>query len=296
MSALTASGRGVVTTDAQRTRKRKAPGAINPIYYVILIALVAFSMGPIVLSLFAALKTQSQLAADPLGLPTSPQWGNFLVAWTQANMAAGFLNSIIIVGGTVIGVSVIAGLAAYAMARLDLPFSGGFMGYLLVSSALPIQLFLVPLFFLWTKLGLYDTQIGLIIIYCATLSPFATLLLRSFMISIPRDFDDAARIDGAGELRVLFRIVLPIAWPGFLTIALITALDAYNEFLLAQTFIQSPDKMPVSIALYSFREGFSQNYVLISAAGWLMLLPMFVLFLILQRRFVDGISASGLTG
>lgn len=296
MSALTASGRGVVSVEGRRTRKRKAPGSINPIYYVVLIALVAFSMGPIVLSLFAALKTQSQLAADPLGLPTHPQWNNFLVAWTQANMAAGFLNSILIVGGTVIGVSVIAGLAAYAMARLDLPFGGGFMGYLLVSSALPIQLFLVPLFFLWTKLGLYDTQIGLIIIYCATLSPFATLLLRSFMISIPRDFDDAARIDGAGELRVLFRIVLPIAWPGFLTIALITALDAYNEFLLAQTFIQSPDKMPVSIALYSFREGFSQNYVLISAAGWLMLLPMFVLFLILQRRFVDGISASGLTG
>lgn len=270
--------------------------APHPAFYLVLIVLFAFALGPIVIFVFDSLKSQSQLAADPLGLPLHPQWHNFSDAWSQAAMGAGFVNSAVIVVGTMVGVCVIAGSGAYAMSRLDLPGSGGVMAYLLVSSSLPIQLFLVPLFFLWTRLGLYDTLFGLIIIYWAIFSPFATLLLRSFMISIPHDYDDAARIDGAGEWAVLFRIVLPIAWPGFLTVALVSALSAYNEFLLAVTFIQTNGKMPISTTFFAFQQGFTQNYSLISAAGVIMLAPMVILFLLLQRRFVDGITAAGLGG
>ncbi len=279
-----------------RRRQLARSRAPHPAFYLVLIVLFAFALGPIVIFVFDSLKSQSQLAADPLGLPTHPQWHNFVDAWTQAAMGAGFANSAVIVLGTMAGVCVIAGSGAYAMSRLDLPGSGGVMAYLLVSSSLPIQLFLVPLFFLWTRLGLYDTLFGLIIIYWAIFSPFATLLLRSFMISIPRDYDDAARIDGAGEVAVLFRIVLPIAWPGFLTVALVSALSAYNEFLLAVTFIQTNGKMPISTTFFAFQQGFTQNYALISAAGVIMLAPMVVLFLLLQRRFVDGITAAGLGG
>ncbi len=289
------------TTASTRSRTRRGGstsrgrgGAPHPAFYLALVVLFAFALGPIVIFLFDSLKTQSQLATSPLGFPTHPQWHNFLDAWTTANMGAGFLNSLVIVAGTVAGVTVIAGCGAYAMARLDLPGTGGFMTYLLVSSALPIQLFLVPLFFLWTRLGLYDTLFGLIVIYWAIFSPFATLLLRSFLINIPRDYDAAARIDGAGEVAILFRIILPIAWPGFLTIALVSALSAYNEFLLAVTFIQSDDKLPISLTFFSFQEGYTQNYSLISAAGVIMMTPMIALFLLLQRRFVDGITAAGL--
>jgi raffinose/stachyose/melibiose transport system permease protein len=279
------------------TRRRKHRGqAPHPAFYLILIVLFAFALGPIVIFLFDSLKTQSQLAADPLGLPHPLQWHNFTDAWVQAAMGAGFRNSLVIVPGTAAGVCVIAGCGAYAMSRLDLPGGGGVMAYLLVSSALPIQLFLVPLFYLWTRLGLYDTLFGLIVIYWAIFSPFATLLLRSFMISVPRDYDDAARIDGANDWSVLFRIVLPIAWPGFLTVALVSALSAYNEFLLAVTFIQTNSRMPISTTFFSFQQGYTQNYALISAAGVIMLAPMVLLFLLLQRRFVEGITAAGLGG
>lgn len=291
-TAIVATGPG---RDARRGRTPRARGGTpHPAFYLVLVVLFAFALGPIVIFFFDSLKTQSQLASTPLGLPTHPQWHNFTDAWTTANMGAGFLNSLVIVTGTVAGVAVIAGCAAYAMARLDLPGTGGFMTYLLVSSALPIQLFLVPLFFLWTRLGLYDTRFGLIVIYWAIFSPFATLLLRSFLINIPRDYDAAARIDGAGEIAILFRIILPIAWPGFLTIALVSALSAYNEFLLAVTFIQSDSKLPISLTFFSFQEGYTQNYSLISAAGLIMMAPMIALFLLLQRRFVDGITAAGL--
>ncbi|MBM7788597.1 carbohydrate ABC transporter permease [Tenggerimyces flavus] len=275
-------------------RRRFAP--ISGLRYLVLSLLVAFSLGPLTVFLFSALKTQAELGDNPMGPPTSWQWGNFLQAWTTARMGVGFVNSAIIVVGTVAGVCLIAGCAAYAMARLDLPGAGSVLVYLLVGGSLPIQLFLVPLFFLWTKLHIYDTLLGLIVIYWAIFSPFATLLLRSFMLAIPRDYEEAARIDGAREWTVLVRVVLPLSWPGFLTIALTTALAAYNEFLLAVTFIQSPEYLPVSTGFFSFKEGFSQNYPLIGAAGLLMLAPMLVVFLALQRRFVDGITASGLGG
>lgn len=290
---------GDVTASAVRVpagNRRGGPRSISPLYYIILLALAVFSIGPIVLSLFASLKTQAELARNPIGLPADPQWGNFVEAFLRANMAAGFTNSLIVVGGTVVGVCLVSGGAAYAMTRLDLPATGGVMTYLLVTTAIPIQLFLVPLFFLWTRIGLYDTLFGIIVIYTAVFSTFSTLLLRSFMISIPREFDEAARMDGAGELTILFRVVLPMAWPGFLTVALIAALEAYNEFLLAATFLLSEEHLPVSISLYAFQEGFSQNYVLLSAGGLIMLAPMVIVFLLLQRRFVEGVASTGMTG
>lgn len=262
--------------------------------YVVLICLAIFALGPLLIFVFDALKTEPELSSNPLGLPAHPQWHNFIDAWTQAGMAVGLRNSIIIVLGTMIGVVVIGGLAAYAMSRLQLPGQGAVMTYLLVVTSLPIQLFLVPLFFLWTKIGLYDTQFGIIVIYWAVYSPFATLLMRSFMIGIPASYEEAARLDGAGEIGIITRVVLPMAWPGVLTAALVSALSAYNEFLLVLTFVQTNTKQPLSLTFFAFQQGYSQNYVLICASGVIMILPMLILFLLLQRRFVEGVASQGL--
>lgn len=266
----------------------------GPIVHVVLCLLVLFALGPLVIFVFSALKSQSELATNPLSFPAQLRWDNFATAWEQANMAAGLWNSLVVVLGSVLGVCVIAGCAAYAMARLELPGSGAFITYLLVTSSLPTQMFLVPLFYLWTNMNLYNTQYGLVVIYWGLFSPFATLLLRSFMLAIPKEIEEAARMDGAGELRLLFQVVLPMAAPGFLTIALVTALSAYNEFLFAVTFIQEADLLPVSTTFFSFQQGFSQDYTLIGAAGVIMVLPMLALFLALQRRFIEGVSSSGL--
>lgn len=264
--------------------------------YVVLLLLAIFSVGPMLIFGFNALKTQSELASDPLGLPARPQWSNFVDAWQQASMGVGLRNSAIVVVATAVGVCVIAGCAAYALSRLRVPGSNFFIAYLLVTSALPIQLFLVPLFYAWTNAGLYDNLFGLVIIYWAIFSPFATLLIRSFMVGIPREYEEAARLDGAGNLRVLARVIVPLAWPGFLTAALVAGLSAYNEFLLAVTFIQSSDKMPVSTSFFSFQAGYTRDYTLVSAGGLIMVIPVLVVFLLLQRRFIEGYASSGMTG
>ncbi|GAA3708838.1 carbohydrate ABC transporter permease [Nonomuraea antimicrobica] len=264
--------------------------------YGVLLLLALFAVGPMLVFGFNALKTPSELATSPLGLPAAPQWHNFADAWQEAAMGVGLANSVVVVISTALGVCVISGCAAYAMGRLRVPGSNFLIFYLLVTSALPIQLFLVPLFYLWTNLGLYDNLLGLIIIYWAVFSPFATLLIRSYMVGLPKEYEEAARLDGAGEWKVFARVVLPMVWPGFLTAALIAGLSAYNEFLLAVTFIQSTDKMPVSTAFFAFKSGYTQDYTLISAGGLIMVIPVLVAFLLLQRRFIEGYISSGMTG
>ncbi len=265
-------------------------------YYVVLTALALFALGPLVILLFNALKTNAEIGQNPLGPPLSPVFENFSNAWTQGDFATTMVNSAILTVGTVVGVCVIAGTAAYALDRLDLPGTDAVLLYLFVASAVPFQLFLVPLFFLWSALNLTNTLFGLIVIYWAIFSPFATLLLRSYLVALPRDFEEAARIDGASELQTLLRVVLPLSWPGFLTVALVSGLAAWNEFFFAITFIQDDSLKPVTTSFLAFQSDFSTDWGLTSAAGFIIILPIIVLFLFLQRRFISGLTAGGLKG
>ncbi len=264
--------------------------------YLVLTALALFAAGPLVILFFNALKTSAELGTNPLGPPLAPAFSNFPRAWELGNFANTMRNSIILTIGTVLGVWVIAGLAAYAMARLRLPGADLVLLYLVAGSALPVQLFLVPLFFLWSRIGLIDNLFGLTLIYWALYSPFATLLLRSYLVALPREFEEAARLDGASELQVLTRITLPMAWPGFLTVGLVAGLAAWNEFFFAITFIQENDRMPITTSFLAFKQAFARDWGLTSAAAVMVILPVLILFLLLQRRFTEGFAAAGLRG
>ena len=275
-------------------RQRREPSKIP--YYVILVILALFALGPLVILVFNSLKSKAEIGRNPLGLPLSPVFENFPVAWTQGDFSTTMVNSTILTFGTIFGVCIIAGTSAYAMARLNLPGTDAVLLYLFVVSAVPFQLFLIPLFFLWSTLNLTNTRFGLIVIYWAIFSPLGTLLLRSYLVQLPRDFEDAARIDGANELQVLLRVVLPLSWPGLLTVALVSGLATWNEFFFALTFIQDNNLKPVTTSFLAFQTTFSQDWALTSAAAIYIMLPIVVLFLILQRRFISGLTAGGLKG
>ncbi|MFN8486067.1 MAG: carbohydrate ABC transporter permease [Caldilineaceae bacterium] len=262
--------------------------------YLFLTLLALFALGPLVLLFINSLKDTTEVTANPFGLPRTWTWQNFPDAWTQGHYDTTVRNSAMITIGTVVGVVVIAGLAAYSLARLNPKGADALAMYLVVGTSIPAQLFMVPLFFLWTKLGLADNLLGVIIIYWGTMSPFATFLLRSFMISIPKDFDEAAYIDGASNWQVFWRIIVPICWPGFLTVALTSGLGAWNEFLFAVTFLHTAELKPVSTSLYSFFSRYSRDWGLINAATVIMILPVIILFLLLQRQFIQGLTQGGL--
>lgn len=263
-------------------------------YYLVLIVLALFAVGPLVALVFNAFKNNAEIGANPLAPPTSLSLSNFTEAWTRGDFATTMRNSALICLGSVVGTCVVAGLAAYALSHLRVPGNGAVVAYLFLGSALPVQLFLVPLFFLWVNLGLTNTLLGLIIIYWATDAPFATLLLRSFLMKIPKDFVEAARLDGASDLQIARKVMLPLAWPGFLTVALIVALWSWNEFFWAITFIHDPELRPISTSFMAFQDQYSTDWGLTSAAAIFMLGPVVLLFLFLQRRFVNGLTTGGI--
>ena len=281
------------TTTLSRGRRREISLAPN---YLVLLLLLGFALGPLMVLVFNSLKTQAEIGSNPLGPPQSFMWENFTKAWEVGNFAVTTRNSGILVAVTVAAVLALGGMAAYSLAKLDLPGAGLVTLYLLIGTSLPLQLFLVPLFFTWQRLGLVNNLLGLAIIYVATNAPFAVFLLRSYMLQLPRDFEDAARVDGAGEWQIFTGIVVPLSWPGFLTVGLVVALSVWNEFLLATVFLTDQELFTVVTSYYNFSSRFSRDWSLTSAAALMMILPVVVIFLALQRRFVEGLTQGGLKG
>lgn len=278
---------------ATRRRKRNTGHTLN---HVVLTLLLVFALGPILVLGFNSLKTNAEIGLSPLGPPTTLHFENFPRAWELGGFGVTMRNSLILVIGTVSGVLVLGGLAAYSLARLHLPGSNALMLYLLVASTIPVWLYLVPLFYLWRNLGLINTRIGLVLLYIPLNAPFAIFLLRSYMVQLPVDFEDAARVDGANELQVFTRVVLPLSWPGFLTVGLVVALGVWSEFPLALTFVNQPDLFPVATSYFKFTSRFSRDWSLTSAAAVMMLAPVLIIFLALQRRFIEGLAQGGLKG
>jgi raffinose/stachyose/melibiose transport system permease protein len=264
--------------------------------YVVLTLLLVFALAPLVILGFNSLKGTAEIGRNPLGFPKSFVWDNYPEAWRVGNFSTTVQNSGILVIVTVAGVLILGGMAAYSLAKLNVPGAGAVMLYLLIGSSLPIQLFLVPLFFLWQSLGLVNNLFGLAFIYIAINAPLAIFLLRSYMIQLPADFEDAARVDGANEWKIFTQIVIPLSWPGFLTVGLVVSLAVWNEFLLATVFLTNQENFTVVTSYYNFTSRFSRDWGLTSAAAMMMVLPIIAVFLILQRRFVEGLTQGGLKG
>lgn len=258
--------------------------------HIPLIILAVFAAFPLFVLITNSLKSRTELALNPIGLPQNPQFSNFVTAWRDSDFALHATNSLILVFATVFCVLVLAGFAAYSLARLEPRGSGAVLFYMLAVTAFPIWLYLVPLFFTWRTLGLLNNFAGLIIIYTAINSPLAIFLLRSYLIRIPKEIEEAAFVDGATKLQVLVRIILPISWTGFLTVGLVVAVAVWGEFQIAFVMLQDQAKLPVTTSFYRFSESFGQDWSLTSAVAVLAILPICALFLIFQRRFTEGLT------
>jgi raffinose/stachyose/melibiose transport system permease protein len=275
-------------------RSKREPSRIPA--YVVLAILALFAIGPILLLAFNSLKTTNEIRANPFGLPPNWLFSNYADAWVQGAFTTTLVNTLILTGSTILGVVLIGGLAAFALARFRFPGADAISFYLLVGTSIPALVFMVPLYFMWAQVGLINNLFGLVIIYVALNSPFATYLLRSFLISIPADYEEAARIDGANDLQVLTQVILPLSWPGFLTMVLVVGLGVWNEFLFAVTFLQLEELKPISTSVLAFQSRFARDWGLTSAASMIMIVPIIVLFLLLQRQFIEGLTKGGLKG
>ena len=245
---------------------------------------------------FNSIKPQEEFGINPLGFPSVIRLQNFSEAWILGGYAKIFFNSIKLVVGTLILCLSTAGLAAFSLSRLKPKGSSAFMIYLLVGISIPAQMFILPLFLLWKNLGLMNTHIGLIIIYSGLNAPFATFLIRSYMIQLPSELFDAAKIDGANTLQLFVKIALPLSWPVFLTTGLVVGLAVWNEFLFALTFMQDEASKPIATILFAFQSRFENDWGLVSASAFMMVAPVAILFMLFQRKFIAGLTSGASKG
>jgi|TARA_B110000438_G_scaffold48249_1_gene48601 raffinose/stachyose/melibiose transport system permease protein len=264
--------------------------------YFILTVLALFCILPILLMFFNSIKPQEEFGLNPLGFPMSIRLENFVDAWILGEYAQIFLNSSKLVIGTLILNLTVSGLAGFSLAKLKPKGSDVFLLYLLVGISIPAQMFILPLFLLWKELGLMNTHIGLIIIYAGLNAPFATFLIRSYMVQLPDELFEAAKIDGASTLQLFYKIALPISWPVFLTAGLVVGLAVWNEFLFALTFIQDESSKPIATILFAFQSRFENDWGLVNASAVMMLAPVVVLFMFFQKRFIAGLTSGASKG
>jgi len=261
-----------------------------------LILLLIFSLFPFYIAVSASLKGPAQLFTDPLGLPEKLHFGNYIGAWYEGNFGRALRNSGILTLGAVLGVLLTGAPAAYALAKIKVPGGPFLIGYIFFCTTIPAQLFIAPLYLMFARLGFIDSLSGMILIYIAKWSPFAILLLRSYFMQLPNELLEAALIDGASKWQAFWRVVLPVARPGIVTVMTIVALYSWNQFLLPLAFLNEPELQPVTVAVVMFQGQWSTEWGKVMASAILGALPILVLFALLHRRLVTGLAGTGLKG
>ena len=265
---------------------------LNRTLCLILLGMASFtSLLPIALAVMNALKTTMEINTNPLALPARLHWENFTSAWQNAALGPSLLHSAEVAGLAIILVCVTAAPCAYVLARQQ-GRGGRFLTfYFLASITVPVQLYLYPLYFIFAKLGLVNSIPAVALIYTAMFSPFSIFLLRTYVLSIPYALEEASEVDGATAWQRFFYVILPMMRPGLLTVAIIVGLNAWNEFVIAVTFLQNDSNVTAIVKFYNLTGQYSTDWGEMLAAAVTIVLPVVLVFVLLQRRFIDGMTA-----
>jgi raffinose/stachyose/melibiose transport system permease protein len=263
------------------------------VMYSILILLSILFLIPIVFIAFTAVKSNADLLSHPFySWPKSFRWGNFLKAWNQGRIGMYMKNTLIIsIIKVPLGI-IIEAFAAFALTRMNFKWSHSMFALFLVGMMVPIQATLVPLNIFLIKTHLVSTYPGIILVYIGFGIPFGILILRGFFRSIPKELDEAALIDGCGDMSRFFRIILPLAMPALATLVILDFMATWNEFLLAQIFITKDTMRTITVGLLSFQGERSTDYTLLNAAVLISIIPVLIVYLVFQRYFVSGMTGS----
>jgi multiple sugar transport system permease protein len=274
---------------------RRRGGALGR-HAVLLLCAFAFVL-PFAWMLGTSLKTNQQIVRyPPEWIPAPIRWDNYADALASAPLLRYAGNTLLICVLTVVGALLSNTVVAYGFSRIEWRGRDAVFVVVLASLMLPFQVTMVPLFLLFSRIGWINTYLPLIV-PAFFANAFYVFLLRQFFLGIPRDFTDAAKLEGASELRILLDIVLPLSRPALVSVALFQFLFSWNDYLQPLIFLNEQEKFTLALGLANMQSamGLSQ-FGLIMAAATLIVLPVLVLFMVAQRFFVEGIAATGLKG
>ena len=257
-----------------------------------LAAIVA--IGPLVLLMSTALKTNAELSVNPLGVPRDWKFSNLLEAFTTARMSEFLVNSLVVVCPTVLLVLVLASSAGYALATFDFPGATLVMALCLVGVVIPVISVVVPMFYLMQDLDLIDTRVGLVLAESAQALPIAVFIMRAAFLDMPRELRESALVDGAGEYRAFWHVMMPIARSGLAASAVLTFLSAWNDFLLPLVFINTESLRTLPLGLSYLQGRYVTDIPLLAAATLLTAVPSILIYILLQRQFANGVVQGAL--
>ena len=252
---------------------------------------------PAVWILFTSLKTEGELLRFPITyIPTDPTLQNYYQAFTEQPLLRFILNSVIVAGASTLLTVFVSALAAYALTRLRMPGRNLIMGTLLAVSMFPLISLMVPLFKVMRDLGLLNTYFALILPYTVLSLPVCTLVMASFFQDISPDLEAAAMVDGCSRVGALFKVVMPLAAPGVFTAAILAFVNAWDEFLLALTFMSRSTMRTLSVGITLYQGEFAFPWPLISAALIVAIVPICIIIAVFQERVVGGLTSGGMKG
>ncbi|MFG1917967.1 carbohydrate ABC transporter permease [Micromonospora sp. NPDC048898] len=248
---------------------------------------------PILWTFLAAFKNTSEIFSSPWTLPAELRWENFGRAWTKANVGRYFLNSVIVVGGGTFLTMLLGSMAAYVLARYRF-WGNRAVYYLFVSGlAFPVFLALVPLFFVVKQLHLLDSHLGVVLVYTAYSLPFTVFFLAAFFKTLPTSVAEAGMIDGCGHTRLFFQVMMPMAKPGLISVAIFNIIGQWAQYQLPLVLLSDKDKWVLTqgIAEISVNAGYEADWSGLFAALTLAILPMIIVYAVFQRQIQAGLTS-----
>ncbi len=253
-------------------------------------------MIPVFWMVSSALKPNSQIFIfPPQWIPNPIQWENFVTAMTSLPFGTYFQNTMIIEVGSIVGTVLSCSIVAYGFARLNAPGRNFWFVVLLSTMMLPGVVTMIPVYLIFRQLGWVNTFLPLIVPNFFG-SAFFIFLLRQFFMTIPRDFEEAARIDGANTWQVLTRIMLPLSKPALATVTIFTFMGVWNDFMGPLIYLNKPETYTLALGLNFFKGQYVSQWNLLMAASLVMMLPLVLLFFVAQKAFIEGITLTGVKG
>jgi raffinose/stachyose/melibiose transport system permease protein len=281
---------------SQTRRNRRIRWGYVYLWLVLLFIAVVW-ITPFIFMVFTSLKSPAELlGGSPFSPPTEVRWGNYPRAWDTGKIGQFGLNSLII---TIIKVPLgilISALAAFVLSRLRFRFQQVLFLLFVMGTMIPVQVAMIPLFDTMQRANLLNTYIGVILPYIAFGLPYQIFLLRGFFKDIPRELDEAARIDGCSNFGLFWRVIIPLSIPALTALFIIDFVATWNEFAIALVLLPSPEMWTIPLGLQSFQGRFSTQYHLLNAAIVTSIVPVIVVYVLFQRYFISGLTTGAVKG
>jgi N-acetylglucosamine transport system permease protein len=277
-------------------RRRKEGTTLNVFSHGMLVLWGFMVVMPLLWAVMTSFKTDREIFTSPWSLPTELHFENWARAWSQANMSDYFGNTVVVVGGSLVGTMLLGSMTAYVLARFDFP-GNRFLYFLFIGGmSFPIILALVPLFYVMNNMGLLNTKHGLILAYIGYSLPFTVFFLTAFFRTLPTSVAEAATIDGASHSRTFFQVMLPMAKPGLISVGIFNFLGQWNQYLLPTVLNTDPEQKVLSQGLVQLAvsQGYKGDWSGLFAGLVMAMLPVLAAYIIFQRQVVSGLTAGAL--